>query len=871
MSCWQGREAGTAPPGARRVRKLLVCLFLWLPALPASLAQVKGTVERVTFFSPALRIHKSMNIYLPPGYGGGTEYYPVVYLFRGHEREWINRDEDASRRGRNIQDVADELYAQGKIGKMILVMPGLSSEDNTIPGLGVNFVQVSAAGGKAGVGSGQFEDFLLQDAIPFVDSHYRTIPSRTQRGVDGFSLGELFGSAGAYDGTLMWLDLDDPRTPGSLDDQTWLGSSLFDPAFGRPRNVLAMLRYNPCNLMRDASPDRLALLATCQFLIHSAGNEQAGNLRRSQHMVQVLNSQGLANSFQDIRLSPNAEHNWYFADEHMRLTLPLHWQKFQNPVANMPLRLLFPEGGVRLQGQTRLLWSPGLPLAGGLTLLFVSGDDGLHWRPLAALSAADTAFLWDTAQVPDGTRYRLRVMVVADSLTGVAQSPGRFTIDNPGNGAPDLLVWGPEEGEVLSGTRTISWSAEDADGDSLLVSAQYSSDGGDHWRPLFGWQAGSGTYSWDTPHYENSPRFRLMLRCSDGTVTVADTSALFVVANPRIELGESVVRHVAGNGSGKVSVHVADPTATKDAVYRLCFHDNPTRYDVWNLMEGVQVVAGATQLDATCEGPLFDGLRLVVANVPSPEVNNDSTGWVIGETTLQHRIYLPVIDLGDEVLTAVPWPADYEIAVHDEVVAISSGLWGAKPLPMKFSVREWRTRQPVDAIYNDPDGNGTISPGDELFLLAREQGGDSKLTWAITFGGLPNAVPPAPGDLFLLKTRKPFTSRDVFEFNPAWSQTRVTRAGGLQAELSLAAYPNPFNQSVMVVCTLPEGGPFVLRVFDLAGRRVRQESAELASPGRRVIVWDGTDQDGGHLPSGVYVILVQAGRLLRSKKVVLVR
>jgi S-formylglutathione hydrolase FrmB len=857
----------------------IVFLTICLASAP-SWAQGKGRVERVTFFSQALGINKSVNVYLPPGYGVQGEYYPVVYLFRGHEREWVNRDEEASRRGRNIQDIADELYAKGLIGKMILVMPGLSSDDNTVPGLGVNFVQVAAAGGKSGIGSGRFEDFMLDDVIPYIDVHYRTLPSRTQRGVDGFSLGgytammfitkhpELFCSAGAYDGTMMWVDLDDPRAAGPLDDGTWLGSSLFDPAFGRPRDLAVMLSYNPCNLVRDATPGRLALLSTCQFLIHSAGSERAGNLQRSQHMVDVLRSRGLENAFADIRLAANAEHNWWFADEHMRLVLPLHWQKFQNPTCTMPLRLLAPEPGSRVAGPTTVVWSPGLLLARAFTFLSFSRDEGQHWFPLATLTSPDTTFVWNTAEVADGTCYRLRVLVVADSLAGVTSTQGRFTVDNPGNGPPDLALLHPQEGEVLIGTQLLTWFADDAEGDSLLFSADYSSDDGQDWKPLFGWQQGVRSFVWQTPLFENSPMYRLLLRCSDGTATVVDTSSRFVVDNPRTVLGQAVVRHVAGNGSGSVVVHVVSPSEVRDALYRVTFRENPTRYDVWEVGSGTQVVAGATEVDGATEGPLFDGMRLVVADFAQAEVNEDSTGWAVGASTLSYRIYLPTVDLGSELLVAVPWPADYAITLFSQVVDTSSGLWGAQPLPMMFTVQELVSGAAAEVVFNDQDADASISAGDELFLVARDEQGQPVLTWTITFSGLPGALPPVPGDVFVLKTKKPFTSRDVFEFSPLRSGVAAAGTAIGPGALVVNAYPNPFNEAVTITWTLPAAS---LRIFDLRGRLVRQMRLAAEASGQRAVLWDGADDGGWQLPSGVYLIRVQVGQGTRTSKVVLMR
>jgi predicted alpha/beta superfamily hydrolase len=135
-------------------------------------------IELKTLYSPSLGITKNYNIYLPEGYDSSSNRYPVVYLFRGHEREWANGYEDDSRGGKNIKDVADALVVAGAMGKMILVMPGLSSTDDVVPALAVNFKDVSLATSKDGLGNGQFEDFMVKDLIPFVDQNFRTIPTR---------------------------------------------------------------------------------------------------------------------------------------------------------------------------------------------------------------------------------------------------------------------------------------------------------------------------------------------------------------------------------------------------------------------------------------------------------------------------------------------------------------------------------------------------------------------------------------------------------------------------------------------------------------------------------------------------------------------
>src|SRR5918911_297388 len=142
-------------------------------------------------YAERLRVKKNFYVALPPGYhkvSNSNTRYPALYLFRGHEHEWVHRWQDRSRNGRTVIDVYRELLQEGKVGPMILVFPGISSDDNRVPGLLVNFQAPELAEGVPGIGTGRFEDYFFEELIPCVDQMFRTIPDRSGRGVDGFSL-----------------------------------------------------------------------------------------------------------------------------------------------------------------------------------------------------------------------------------------------------------------------------------------------------------------------------------------------------------------------------------------------------------------------------------------------------------------------------------------------------------------------------------------------------------------------------------------------------------------------------------------------------------------------------------------------------------
>ena len=304
----------------------------------------QGTVLLRTIRSRTLEVVKQYYIYLPEEYASGRARYPVLYVFRGHEREWVNPYEDDSRGGSALPDILDALISRRRIRPMIVVMPGLNSSDNSIPGLGVNMFAPQTVASKPGIGTGRFEDYIVRELVPSIDSLFRTIPDRFHRGVDGFSLGgytamllavkhpNLFASAGCYDGTHMWKDLADPRDPSGREvDHTWMEAGLFDAVFGRPRNARIIAQYNPTNLIIHAKGRRKHLLRTTAFHIQSAAFDyDKGNIDRTRHFVHHLHASGMVNSFRDVVLSSSAVHSWKWADLHMRRVLPHHDEVFQH-------------------------------------------------------------------------------------------------------------------------------------------------------------------------------------------------------------------------------------------------------------------------------------------------------------------------------------------------------------------------------------------------------------------------------------------------------------------------------------------------------------------------------------------------------------
>lgn len=174
------------PQASFTLMKLKHCLLLaaGLCALlgPQSIfaqTKLRGSVVTEQLTSEILRENligidpkRTISVYLPPGYGESNKSYPVVYYF--HSLNWSNQRMFAE--GASAQTIFDRAISKGLIRDFILV-----AADYTTPHLGTFYGNAST--------SGRWFDYTIKEVLPYIDSHFRTIPHRESRGLAGDFLG----------------------------------------------------------------------------------------------------------------------------------------------------------------------------------------------------------------------------------------------------------------------------------------------------------------------------------------------------------------------------------------------------------------------------------------------------------------------------------------------------------------------------------------------------------------------------------------------------------------------------------------------------------------------------------------------------------
>ena len=85
-------------------------------------------------------------------------------------------------------------------------------------------------------------------------------------------------------------------------------------------------------------------------------------------------------------------------------------------------------------------------------------------------------------------------------------------------------------------------------------------------------------------------------------------------------------------------------------------------------------------------------------------------------------------------------------------------------------------------------------------------------------------------------------------------------------------YPNPFNPQTSIQYHLPEPAIVKISIFDVSGRSVRKLiNSEFQSTGRHEIVWDGEDQFGRQVTTGIYFYRFEAGSYHETKRMTLLK
>jgi S-formylglutathione hydrolase len=164
-----------------RNRNLLLvacCCGLAVTAAP----EERGTVERIKVHAKTLEGNlegdspdRDVSVYLPPSYKKSNRRYPVIYMLHGFtddDGRWMG----LKKHWINLAEVIDKAAQAGGAREMIVVMPNA-------------FTKFQGSMYSNSATTGDWEDFVAEELVYYIDHHYRTMAGRASRGLAGHSMG----------------------------------------------------------------------------------------------------------------------------------------------------------------------------------------------------------------------------------------------------------------------------------------------------------------------------------------------------------------------------------------------------------------------------------------------------------------------------------------------------------------------------------------------------------------------------------------------------------------------------------------------------------------------------------------------------------
>jgi hypothetical protein len=135
--------------------------------------------------------------------------------------------------------------------------------------------------------------------------------------------------------------------------------------------------------------------------------------------------------------------------------------------------------------------------------------------------------------------------------------------------------------------------------------------------------------------------------------------------------------------------------------------------------------------------------------------------------------------------------------------------------------------------------------------------------WTIDPPSIPNMTSPPPASLSV--SERPDTARVV---NLVYTLTGIDGQNGLiPGAFSLKQnYPNPFNAQTMIEYGLPEAAYVKIEIYDITGRKVETLISENQEAGYHQAAWDAAKAS-----SGIYLYKIQAGDIVKARKMLLMK
>ena len=117
-----------------------------------------------------------------------------------------------------------------------------------------------------------------------------------------------------------------------------------------------------------------------------------------------------------------------------------------------------------------------------------------------------------------------------------------------------------------------------------------------------------------------------------------------------------------------------------------------------------------------------------------------------------------------------------------------------------------------------------------------------------------------------------FSATDIVNVTITISDVLSSTTNNIPKKLNIKyAHPNPSNNSISLSFEIPSSKNVNLSIFDMKGRNIRQMNLGVLSAGFHKVLWDGKNNLGNELPSGIYMAVLEVDDDFNIQKISLVK
>lgn len=541
-----------------------------------------------------------------------------------------------------------------------------------------------------------------------------------------------------------------------------------------------------------------------------------------------------------------------------------------------------------LSNTTQIQWTDPAMDNDSTISIYYSHSPNEKWIPISKNVTNNGLYQWDLSTLPDGIFYKLHLLKEKNGLLSYDSTDGFFTLNKPGDAAPEIRLLQPVNIKTLKYIYPIRWFAGDADGNPVTVKIFFSANDGFTYT-LLAESANTGLFLFDTKKISNTSWGKIKLEAIANGKNVSVESRTFRIANDYLAITDStILKHSNGNATGSVFPGIADSSAITGSNYRITFDslNGTIRYTLKNLATNQISLMNEPLTANTGTGTLVDGLRIWFNNHP------------LLPDSVRSQFALPTENVSRKVLYtfgSLPrkhLPVDLAF-VFGSTDTNSTGNYnapldsfpptaGTMPVKTPFKIMNLtdtaqltvRIREiPSSQNVSRKTGRWDFSEEIVLFAPSPVTTVHANVVFSKTNDKLASSI--GIGNVFTLYTQRPFTTSDVFEFTADLKYGRPTDISHDDAVpknyLLEQNFPNPFNPETTIRFSLVQSGRTTLKVYDAIGREIKILFDDDVPEGSYSVTWKGDNQFNIPVSSGMFFYRLQSAGFAQTRKMILLR